>query len=149
MNWIRHWLELHHLGVLSGACKMISEPTICLAQTVHLSCTNTNTISKWTKTRVDMTHVNLEFHRVRPKPFLVLWYVSHKQCSYIASRLALCSNGLNRASTWASSPKSTIGCVQNDFLPMVRSAQTMHLCCVKISTITKWTESSIRLSLVT
>jgi hypothetical protein len=31
------------------------------------------------------------------------------------SRLALSSNGLNWASTWASSPRSTIGSFQNDF----------------------------------
>ena len=35
-------LEPRHLGVPSGAVKMISEPY--LEQTVHLSCTNTNTI---------------------------------------------------------------------------------------------------------
>jgi hypothetical protein len=28
----------HHLGVPSGASNMISEPMVCLAQTVHLSC---------------------------------------------------------------------------------------------------------------
>jgi hypothetical protein len=115
MNWIKHPLELRHLGVLLGACKTISEPMVCLAQTMHLSCTDTNTISKWTKTRFDMTHVTLEFHQVRPKPFLMMWYVWHKQCSYLASRLVLYSNGLNRASTWASSPESTMSCVQNDF----------------------------------
>jgi hypothetical protein len=27
------------------------------AQTVHLSCTDTNTVSKWTETSFDMTHV--------------------------------------------------------------------------------------------
>jgi hypothetical protein len=114
MNWIKHQLELCHLGVLSGASKMISKPVVCLAQTVHLSCTDTNTISKWTKTRFDITHVTLEFHRVHPKPFLILWYIWHKQCSYLASRLARTSIALNRASTWASSPKSTNGCIQND-----------------------------------
>jgi hypothetical protein len=32
---------------------------------------------------------------------------------------------------------------------MVSSAQTVHLSCVKISTISKWTETSFQLSLVT
>jgi hypothetical protein len=91
------------------------------------------------------------------------------------------SNELTQASTWASSPRSTIGCVQNDFRAydmfstirapilhryqqylqmdeneilhdpchlgvsseaskaisknLVRSSQTMHLSCVKISTM--------------
>jgi gamma-glutamylcysteine synthetase len=111
MNWIKHPLELCQIGVLSGASKMISEPTVCLAQTIHLSCTDNNTISKLTKMRFHMTHVTLEFHRVRPKRFLRPWFIRHKPCSYLASRLALSLNNLNRASTWASSPRSTIGCV--------------------------------------
>ena len=37
-------LEPRHLGVPSGASKMISELMVRLAQTVHISCTNTNTI---------------------------------------------------------------------------------------------------------
>ena len=38
-----------HLGVPSDASKRISKPMVGLAQTVHLSCTNTNTISKQTE----------------------------------------------------------------------------------------------------
>jgi hypothetical protein len=70
INWIKHPLELRHIEVLSGASNTISELTVCLAQAVHLSWTDTNTISKWTKTRLHMTHVTLEFHHVRPKWFL-------------------------------------------------------------------------------
>jgi hypothetical protein len=50
-------LEPRPLGVSSGASKMISEPMVHLAQTVHLSCTDTNTISKWTRKGLHMTHV--------------------------------------------------------------------------------------------
>jgi hypothetical protein len=128
-----------------------------------------------------MTHVTLEFHRVRPKQLLRQWYVRHNPCTYLVSRLAITLNSLNWASTWTSSPRSTIGCVQNNFWacgtfgtnrapimrqdlqylqtnwikhpleprtqgvpsgvsktffePMVRLAQTLHLSCVKISTI--------------
>ena len=56
-------LEPHHLGVTLGASKTISEPMVCLAQTVHLSCTDTNTISKRTETRFHRTHVSKEFNR--------------------------------------------------------------------------------------
>jgi hypothetical protein len=45
-----------HLGVSSGASKMISEPMVRSAQTVHLYCTDTNTVSKRTETRFHMTH---------------------------------------------------------------------------------------------
>jgi hypothetical protein len=75
---------------------------------VHLSCTYTNTVSK-------QTEIRFEFHPVRPKQFLSLWYVWHKPCNYLAPTLTLSPNGLKWVSTWASSPRSTIGCIQNDF----------------------------------
>jgi hypothetical protein len=40
---------------------------------------------------------------------------SAQPSTYLASRLALPPNILKGASTWASSPRSTIGCVQNNF----------------------------------
>jgi hypothetical protein len=47
---------------------------------------------------------------------LRLWYVWRKPCTYLASRLALSPNRPKWASTWVSSPRSTIRCIQNDFL---------------------------------
>jgi hypothetical protein len=93
----KHPLEPRHLGVPSSASKTISMPMVRSVQTVHLSCTDTNTISKWTKTRFHTTHVTYEFHRVRPKLFMSLWYVRCRQCTYLASRLALSLNGPNKA----------------------------------------------------
>jgi predicted Zn-ribbon and HTH transcriptional regulator len=107
--------EARHLGVSSGACKMISNPMVHLAQTVQLSCSDTNTISKQTEIRFDMTHVTKEFRRVHPKLLLRLCYVRCKQCIYLALRLALSPNRPKQASTWASSPRRTIGCVQSEF----------------------------------
>jgi hypothetical protein len=72
---------------------MIYEPMVHLAQTVHLSCTDTNTSKR--ETRFQMTHVTLEFHRVRQKQFSSLWYVRSKPCTCLASRLALSPNGPN------------------------------------------------------
>jgi hypothetical protein len=46
-----------HLGVPSGASKMISEAMLRLVQNVDLSYTETNTISESTETRFYMTHV--------------------------------------------------------------------------------------------
>ena len=60
-------LEPHHFRVPTGASKIISEPMVYLAQTVHLSCTDTNTISKEKEVRFHMTHVTREFDWVRPK----------------------------------------------------------------------------------
>jgi hypothetical protein len=52
-----HPLGPRHLGVPSGASKTISKPIVRLVQTVYLSCTDTNTVSKWTETRFHMTHI--------------------------------------------------------------------------------------------
>jgi hypothetical protein len=46
---------------------MITECRVRSAQTVHLSCTDTNNLSEPTETRFAMTHVTLELHQVRPK----------------------------------------------------------------------------------
>jgi hypothetical protein len=64
-----HPLDPRHLGMPSGETKLIYEPLVHSAQTLHLSCVKISTIS----------------------------------------------NELNQASTWVSSPRSTIGCVQNNF----------------------------------
>jgi hypothetical protein len=39
------------------ASKTISEPMVCFVQTVHLSCTDTNAISKQTEMSLHMTHI--------------------------------------------------------------------------------------------
>jgi hypothetical protein len=56
-----------------GVSKMISEPMTCLAQIVHLSCTDINIISKRTETSFHMSHVTKEFRWMRRKQFLSLW----------------------------------------------------------------------------
>jgi hypothetical protein len=77
---------------------MIYEAMVHLVQTMDLSCTETNTISKWTETRFCMTHVTYEFHRVRPKWFPNLRYIRRKPCTYLETRLALSPNKPKRAS---------------------------------------------------
>jgi hypothetical protein len=48
-------LEPRHLGISPDASKMISEPMVHSAQTVHLYWTDSNTISKRIETRFRMT----------------------------------------------------------------------------------------------
>jgi hypothetical protein len=117
------------------ACGTFAEP-------VHLSCTYTNTVSKRTKMR-------FEFHPVHPKQFLSLWYGRSKPCTYVASRLALFLNGPKRVCTWASSPRSTIGCIQNDFWAYGTLAQIVHLSYTYTNTISKWTEMRFHITHVT
>jgi hypothetical protein len=106
-------LEPRHLRGLSGVSKMFSETMVRLAQTMHQSCTHSNTVYKWTKMGFHMTHVTSVFYPVCLKWFSSLWYVRHKPCTYLALTLALFLCGPKRASTWASSPRSTIRCIQN------------------------------------
>jgi hypothetical protein len=49
-------LEPRNLGIPSGASKTISKRIVHLAQTLHLSCPNTNTLSKLTEMRFHRTH---------------------------------------------------------------------------------------------
>jgi hypothetical protein len=47
----RDWNELpldpRHIGIPSSVSKMISEPMVCISQSVHLFYTKINNISKW------------------------------------------------------------------------------------------------------
>jgi hypothetical protein len=188
-------LEPHHLGVLSSAFEMISMPMVCSVQTVHQSWTDTNTVCKRAKTRFHTTHVTYEFHRVRPKLFMSLWFVPRKQCTYLASRIALSPNGPNRAppdprhlgvpsgaskmihepivsltqtkgylgpTLTLSQNRSkqkiphdprhlgvSLGASNTISEPTVHSTQTVHQSCIKSCTISKRTEPSFYLSLVT
>jgi hypothetical protein len=78
-------------------------------QTVDLSCTKISCISKQTKTSIHLSLVTLEYHRVRPKWFLSLWYVCRKPCTYLAPMLKLSQKGLKWDSTWPTSPRCSSG----------------------------------------
>jgi hypothetical protein len=39
---------------------------VCMAQTIHLSCTDTKTDSKKTEIGFHMAHVTMEYRRVHP-----------------------------------------------------------------------------------
>jgi hypothetical protein len=112
-NKIPH--DPRHLGVLSGASKMISEVMFHLAQIMLLSCIKISTIFEQSELSFHLSLITEEYHRVRLKLLLSLWYVRCKSCTNLASRLALSPNELNQASTWASSPRSSIRCVQHNF----------------------------------
>jgi hypothetical protein len=87
-------------------------------ETIHLYCSGSNIVSKWTEIRFHITNITYVFHWVHPKWFSSLWYVWRKSWTCVSSRLALSPNGPKRAATWASSPRSTIACIKNDFLSL-------------------------------
>jgi hypothetical protein len=127
---------------------MISEPMVRFARTVHLSCTDTNTISK-RETRFQMTHVTLEFHRVRQKQFSSLWYVQSKPCTYLASRLALSPNGPNVLPLEPCLLGVPSGVSQMIFEPMVHLAQTVQLSGTDSNNISKQTKMRFRMTHIT
>jgi hypothetical protein len=76
---------------------------------------------------------------------MVRW---RKMCTYLVSRLPLSPNAPKRAST-ALSPRSTIGCIQNDIWANSRLAQTVHLSCTDTNTVSKWTKMRFHMTHVT
>jgi hypothetical protein len=105
---------------------LFMEPMVRLAQTMHLPCTDINTISKRTETRfLTLWYIwrkpcnylasTLIPSWNRPKRFPSLWYVWCKPCTYLAPTLTLSLNGPKQDSPWPTSPKSSIGCFQNDW----------------------------------
>jgi hypothetical protein len=147
LNRASTWASYHR--VPSGVSKTISVPTVCLAQIVHLSCTDINTVFKWTKTRFHMTHVTLEFDQMRPKWFLRLWYVRQKHCTYLVSRLALYQMN------WLKHPLELhhlgvlSGASKTISEPTVWLALSVHLSCTDTNTIFKWTKTRFYMTHVT
>jgi hypothetical protein len=113
MNWLKHPLEFRHLGVLSGASKTISEPTVCtncapiLHRHQHYLQMDQNKIIH------DPCHLGVSSgaSKAISKPLVHSSQTTHLSCVKINT----ISNELNQASTWASSPRNAIGCVQNYF----------------------------------
>jgi hypothetical protein len=149
-NWSK-WaaLEPRHLGVPLGTSKMIFEPMVHLAQTVHLSFVKISIISKRIKTSFHLNLITKEYHWVWPNQLPSLWYIWHKPSSYLESRLTLSLNGPKGASLEPCNLEVPLGTSKIISKPMIHLVQTVHLSWVKISTISKWTETSFHLSVVT
>jgi hypothetical protein len=131
-----------HLGVPSGATKMISEPMECSAQTMHLSFVKITTISKQTKTGFHLSLVTLEYHRVRLKRFLSLWYVWRIRAPILHPHKHHLQTFQNESPHDPRHLGVPPGASKTISEPKVHSAQTLHNKCVKISTISKWTKTS-------
>jgi hypothetical protein len=86
---------------------------------------------------------------MRPKCFLSRWYIRCKPCTYIAPTLTLSPTGPQRDSTGLTRLGLPLGAFKKISEPMARLSQTAHLSCIKISTISKRTQTSFNLSLFT
>jgi hypothetical protein len=85
---------------------------------------------------------------VRPKRFLSLWYVWRKPCTYLALTLTCIQIDRNEIPHDPRHLGVPSGASKTISEHMLRSVQTMHLSCVKVSTISKWIESNFHLSLL-
>jgi hypothetical protein len=119
---------------------------VCSVQIVLQPCTDTNTISKQTKTRFHMTHVTYEFHRVRPKLFMTYGTFNANRAPIFCSTI---SKRPKQISTIPSSPRSTAGASKTIYEPMVRLMQTEHLSCTDANTVSKQIEMRFHMTHVT
>jgi hypothetical protein len=101
------------LGVPSGASKMISEPMVHSTQTVHLSCIKISTVSKQTELSLEPRHLGVpsDASKIISKPMVRL----AQTITYLAPIVTLSPKRKKWDSTWPTSPKSSIGCVQSIF----------------------------------
>jgi hypothetical protein len=140
-------LELRHLRIPLRASKMISESMVHLVQTVHLYCTDTNTVSKRTKMRFHMTHpprssIGCVHDDIRAYGTFSANRAPRQEQHYLEmdqNEVPLEPRHLGVQS----------GASKMIYEPMVCSAQTMHLSRIKISTISKRTKMHFHLSLIT
>jgi hypothetical protein len=125
---------------------MISEPMVRLAQTVHIYCIDTNTVSKQIETRFHMTHsprssigcVQQDFQAdgtfyTNHAPFLCQYY---HYLQMDLNKLPLESHHLGVSS----------GASKTISEPMVRSAQTVYLYCTDTNTVSKRIETRFHLT---
>jgi aminoglycoside N3'-acetyltransferase len=125
---------------------MIFKPMERLVQTVHLYCTDTNTVSKRTKTRFHMTHsptssigyVHADFRAcgmfgANRAPIL------HKHLHYLQTD----RNELPLEPRHLGVPLSASETISE---PMLRLVQTMHLYCTVTNTVSKRTETRFHMT---
>ena len=78
-------VELRHLGVPSGASKMISEPMVRSTQTVHLSCVKISTMSKKDRNELPLQPCHLvepsSASKMFSKPMVRLALTMHLSCT--------------------------------------------------------------------
>jgi hypothetical protein len=149
MEWNELPLEPRNMGVPSGAFKIIFEPMIRLAQTVHLSWVNMSTISKWIKLSFHLSLITQEYHRVRPKRLLNLGTSGTNRAPVLNQDLHYLQMDRNELPLeprhlWVPSGASKM---ISD--PMVHMTQTMHLSCTDANSVSKWTITGFHMTHIT
>ena len=114
---------------------------------MQLSCITISTISEQTKSSLHLSLFNYEYHRVRLKWFLSLCCIMYQPCTYLAPKqhcLQIDRSKISYDTRHLGVPSCASRLISKH---LVCSMQTVHLSCIKISTISKQTEPSFHLSL--
>ena len=109
------WHDPCHRGVPSGASKTIfwsygmfrANRAPIMSQDYHYLQTDRN--------ELPLEPRQLGVPSGASKMISEQWYVWRKPCTYLAVKLTPSLNWSKRGSTWPTSPRSSIGCIQNDF----------------------------------
>jgi hypothetical protein len=124
----------------SGASKTISEPMVSLAQNMHLSCIDTNTIFKRTEMSFHMMGVPSGSSKTISKPSVHSVQTVRLSCGKISTISITNRNEIPCDPYHLGVPSGAFKII---YEPMVCSVQTLHRSCVKISTLNglKWASS--------
>jgi hypothetical protein len=128
-------LEPHNLGVLSGASKTISEPMERSAQTVHLYCTDTNTVFKRIETRFHLTHSSRTSIRCVQDDFRAYVTFGTNHAPILHQNWHYLQTDLNKLPLEPRHLGVSSGASKTISEPMVHSTQTVHLYCTDTNTI--------------
>ena len=117
---------------------------VCSMQTMHLPCIRISTISKLTELSFHFGLFIQEYQIVRPKWFLRLWCIRRKLCTYLALNLQCLQMDRSKIPYDTRHLGVPLGASKLISKHMVRSMQTVQLSCIKISTISEQTRSSLQ-----
>jgi hypothetical protein len=117
---------------------MISEPIVCLAQTVHLYFVNTNIVSKQIETRFHMTHSPRSSIGCVLDNFCADGTFDTNDAPFLRQDYHYLQTDSNKLPLEPHYQGVSLGTSKMNSKPMVRSAQTLHLYCTKSNTVSKW-----------
>jgi hypothetical protein len=120
--------------------KMISKPIVRLVHTVHLYCTNTNTVSKHTEMRFHITHSPRSSIGWIPHDFRADGTFYRNRAPFLQCDYRYLQTNSNKLPLEARHLRVSSGASKTISDPMVRLAQTMHLYCTDTNTVSKWTK---------
>jgi hypothetical protein len=146
-KWTKLSLEPRHLGVTSGASKMIFTLMVHTMQTTHLSCINICTISERTKPGLEPHHQWLpsSASKTISEPMVHLAQL----CTYIAPTQHYLQTERGEIPYDLCHLGVPLGASKTISEPLVRLAQTMQLSCTDTNTISKRREQRFHMIHIT